>query len=630
LLSISITRMRFAGHHTDILKVIAATAQLKTPWMQEEKTVMDRIIYLPKLLRLPDPGPRGRSTDTPSRHFLMFAVLLLILFMGAVLHTLSAQFIGLIAFLSLIFCHFVDTMCYQKSDRRLAAIFGASPNPIVVYNNQGHPQRLNPAFTQIFGWTLEELRGRCIPFVPEAETSITGQKIAEIFQTGRPVTFETRRMTKAGDIRDVIISAAIALDRGNTPWEMVVTITDITERKHVEAQLQQAQKMEAIGTLAGGIAHDFNNLLSPLIGYGEMLMDDLPADSPMQEKAAEILTAGRRAKELVNQILTFSRQSDAKPEAIKLQPFITETLKLIRASIPSNIHIRKQIDADCGPVMANPTQIHQVVMNLATNAYHAMEGTGGELSVTLRQVFMKEDLARSEGLPPGRYAHLIVADTGIGIEKQNVAKIFDPYFTTKGNNQGTGLGLSVVQGIINSVGGNIRVLSEKSRGSEFHVYWPLTRYEKQTATTRSPAPVPGGTENILLVDDEASVMKMVRQMLERLGYQVAAFTSGVEALAAFKDNPGGFDLVLTDMTMPEMTGDLLATEVMGIRPAIPVLISTGYSATLTAEVAMEVGIKGVIRKPASKSDLAVAIRKALEKNRRSDSASHAAYLPESA
>jgi two-component system, cell cycle sensor histidine kinase and response regulator CckA len=211
-----------------------------------------------------------------------------------------------------------------------------------------------------------------------------------------------------------------------------------------------------------------------------------------------------------------------------------------------------------------------------------------------------------------------------------VAKIFDPYFTTKGNNQGTGLGLSVVQGIINSVGGNIRVLSEKNRGSEFHVYWPLTRYEKQTATTPSPAPVPGGTENILLVDDEASVMKMVRQMLERLGYQVAAFTSGVEALAAFKDNPGGFDLVLTDMTMPEMTGDLLATEVMGIRPAIPVLISTGYSATLTAEVVMEVGIKGVIRKPASKSDLAVAIRKALEKNRRSDSASHAAYLPESA
>jgi CheY-like chemotaxis protein len=343
-----------------------------------------------------------------------------------------------------------------------------------------------------------------------------------------------------------------------------------------------------------------------------MLTDDLPADSPAQEKAAEIFSAGSRAKELVNQILAFSRRSDTKPEPMKLQPFINETLKLLRASIPSNIKILQEIDMNCGSVMANPAQIHQVLMNLAANAFHAMEGTGGMLSVTLRQAFVTAESARSGGPPPGKYAHLVVADTGIGIEKQTLAKIFDPYFTTKDKSKGTGLGLAVVQGVVNSVGGVIRVFSEAGRGSEFHVYWPLSRGEKMAAMVRPKAPIPGGTEKILLVDDEATVMKMVRQMLERLGYQVAAYTSGIEALAAFKADPENIDLVLTDMTMPEITGDLLAREAMTIRPAIPVIVSTGYSKTLTSEVAEKIGIKGVINKPASKSSLAVAIRKALD------------------
>ena len=612
MLPFTIGQMRFEGHHPGHLDLTAVAAQMITPWMQKDKMAMDRVISLPKPVRWLKQGSRRRTTDEPRWHFSMFAVLILILCLGAVLHILSAQFIGMIAFLSLILCHFADAMCHQRSDRRLEAIFEASPNPIIVYNEKGHPQRLNPAFSRIFGWTMEELDGRRIPFVPESEKPVTAEKIREIFQTGRPVSFETRRLTRSGDIRDVIVSAAIALGRDKTPREMVVNITDITERKQFETQLQQSQKMEAIGTLAGGIAHDFNNLLSPLIGYSEMLMDDLPAGSAMREKAAEILNAGRRSKDLVNQILSFSRRSDAKPDTTKLQPFIAETLKLIRASIPSNIRIRRQIDADCGPVMANPTQIHQVVMNLAVNAYHAMDGAGGELCVTLEQVFLRKDEVRSEGLSPGKYAHLVVADTGIGIEKQNMAKIFDPYFTTKGPSNGTGLGLSVVQGIINSIGGRIRVLSEKNRGSEFHVYWPLARQEKQMAWGHTQKPVPVGTEKILLVDDEPSVMKMVHQMLERLGYQVDAYASGVEALAAFKKDPEYFDLVISDMTMPEMSGDLLAREVMAIRPAIPVLVSTGYSNTLTAEMVMAVGIKGVVRKPASKSELAVAVRKALE------------------
>jgi CheY-like chemotaxis protein len=256
--------------------------------------------------------------------------------------------------------------------------------------------------------------------------------------------------------------------------------------------------------------------------------------------------------------------------------------------------------------------VHQVVMNLATNAYHAMEETGGRLRITLKQAFLREVSARSEGLSPGKYAHLIVADTGIGIEKKYLPKIFDPYFTNKDSSKGTGLGLSVVRGIIERVGGSIQAFSKVGEGSEFHVYWPLARLRKGAERIHSSAPVPCGTEKILLADDEASVMKMVRQMLERLGYQVAAFGSGTEALAAFKDDPEGFDLVLTDMTMPEMTGDLLALEVMAIRPTIPVIISTGFSNTLTPEMVRTVGFTGVLKKPVSKFNLAAAVRNALD------------------
>lgn len=506
----------------------------------------------------------------------------------------------------------MDTMFYQKNDQRLKAIFQASPNPIIVYNKQGHPQNLNPAFTQVFGWSLDELSGQCIPFVPEAEKPITAKKIAEIFQTGRPVSFETQRMTKAGGIRDVIISAAIAMGRDHTPSEMVVNITDITGKKRIEAKLQQAQKMEALGTLASGIAHDFNNLLSPLIGYGELLRDELSVDCMQQEYVSEILAAGGRAKELVQQILAFSRHSVAEPVALKLQPIVMESLKLIRASIPATIQIRHEIDAECGSVIADPTQIHQVVMNLATNAYHAMENTGGTLGVSLKQVRIEADQTRYTGMDPGRYALLVLSDTGIGIEKHNIPKIFDPYFTTKDMEKGTGLGLSVVQGIVKSYGGDIRVFSEAGKGSEFHVYWPAIANKEGNGETGLPTQIRGGTERILLVDDDHTVAKMVRQVLERLGYQVTAHTSSLDALAAFKSDPKRFDLVLSDMTMPAMAGDQLAREILAIRPSIPVIISTGYSQTLTPEAVRTIGIRAVLIKPASKSNLATTVRQILD------------------
>ena len=397
--------------------------------------------------------------------------------------------------------------------------------------------------------------------------------------------------------------------------EMVVNITDITESKRIEAQLQQARKLEAIGTLAGGIAHDFNNILSPLIGFGELLREDIPADSPLQESVSEILTAGNRAKELVRQILVFGRRSAAKLKPLNLHPIVTEALSLMRSSIPPSIDIQQELDADCGAVIADATQIHQVVMNLATNACHAMEQTGGKLSVTLKPVRLEAEQAQNTGMAPGEYARLMVADTGTGIEKQIMAKIFDPYFTAKDKSKGTGLGLSVVQGIVKSSGGDIRVFSELGKGSEFHVYWPLARHENGPEKAQSPAPTHAGGESILLVDDDAVVARMMGRILERLGYQVTVHTSSMAALEDFKANPGGFDLVLTDMTMPEMTGDQLSQKIMAIRSHIPVIISTGYSQMLTPELAKTIGIRGLLTKPATKSKLAAMLKEVLAKNK---------------
>jgi CheY-like chemotaxis protein len=371
--------------------------------------------------------------------------------------------------------------------------------------------------------------------------------------------------------------------------------------------------MEAIGTLAGGIAHDFNNILFPIMGYAEMLLDDAPEDSFLQKGLNKIYTGALRAKELVKQILTFSRQETSELQLIKIKPVITEALKLIRSSIPTSIDINRELIEDCGVIKADPTQIHQIVMNLATNAFHAMEGTTGELKISLKEVVLSKEEIDNPDMQSGVYACFSVSDTGVGIPPELAEKIFDPFFTTKEKGKGTGMGLSVVHGIINSMGGQIKVHSEPGIGTEFQIFLPVVMDSSEKPAITAKNSLQRGNERIMLVDDEKSIITMEQQLLERLGYQVRAYTDSRDALNYFSKNPDKVDIVITDLAMPNIPGDILAMEMIKIRPEIPVLLCTGFSETLSEETITGMGVKGFLAKPIEMKDLAQKIRCLLDK-----------------
>lgn len=397
------------------------------------------------------------------------------------------------------------------------------------------------------------------------------------------------------------------------------TADDVTDRKQAdkalresEERLQQSQKMESIGNLAGGIAHDFNNILFPIVGMTELLLEDLSPDSLEYQNAKQILKAGKRGSELVQQILAFSRGAEHKKLPMRVQQIMKEVLKLTRSTIPSNIEITEMIQGDCGFVMGDATQIHQIAMNLITNAYHAVENTGGGISIHLREEKPAPGDLKKTFLKPGPYVILSVSDTGCGMGPDMLDKIFDPYFTTKEQGKGTGLGLAVVYGIIKEHGGEIRVKSEPGKGSTFDVYFPLLEALDKSESSEIPQPHPTGTERILLVDDEEAVVLLERQMLERLGYKVTDFSNSGDALKAFEANPDAFDLVITDMAMPNITGIQLAETLFSVRRDIPVIICTGFSERLNVQTAEKLGISGLLKKPVSKMDMAGMIRKVLE------------------
>ncbi len=380
-----------------------------------------------------------------------------------------------------------------------------------------------------------------------------------------------------------------------------------------ERQMQQVLKLQSIGTLAGGIAHDFNNILFPIIGYTELAMDDIPAESPARKSLEEVLKAASRAKELIQQILIFSRRNGSERKPIRVPIIIREALKLLRASIPTTIDIIADLEENCSLIMGNPTQVHQVVVNLCTNAYQAMHESGGEIHVRLSEESIGyEEMVQRIGIKMGPHLHLVVEDNGLGMDATVLERIFEPYYTTKEPGKGTGLGLSVIHGIVKNHGGFITVESRPGQGSSFHVYLPTIDEMEQAIEVENRVAETGSGERILLVDDEEPIVAMEKQMLEKLGYQVTACASSSEAWTVFSARPDQFDLMITDMTMPHMAGDWLSEKILDIRPNLPVILCTGHSDMIDENKAAALGIRKFVMKPVEKNELARAIRSALE------------------
>ncbi|MBT3805651.1 MAG: PAS domain S-box protein [Desulfobacula sp.] len=395
--------------------------------------------------------------------------------------------------------------------------------------------------------------------------------------------------------------------------QIVILKKEQVEKRDIEAQLQQAQKMESIGTLAGGIAHDFNNILGIIVGNTELALDDVPKWNSAYHSLEEIKKASLRAKNIVKQLLSFSRKTDQKLQPIQIALVIKDALKFLRSTIPTTINIHQRIQTTEEMILADPTQINQIIMNLCINASHAMEQTGGDLSVTLKKVILDNNSAKNNsGLKSGAHVKIMISDTGPGIDPEIIDQIFDPYFTTKEVGKGSGMGLAVVHGIVKNHSGTIVVENGLGKGTTFIIFFPLAS-KKAMVESKISQDIPRGNETILFVDDEISIVKMVKRMFERLGYKVETATTPQDALERFSSNPDHFDLVITDMTMPQMTGVKLSEKLMAIREDIPIIICTGHSALVDEERAKDLGLAAYVMKPIDMLETAQTIRKVLEK-----------------
>ncbi len=500
----------------------------------------------------------------------------------------------------------------RESEERFRIVFeNARDGFYIVDYNTKKTFMCNKAFCDMLGWSGTEMHSKGLIDIhpPESLPHVFDQfeRLArnEIVQANDiPV------LKKSGDIFYAEITASKIHFSGRD--YVFGCFRDTTERTRIEEQLRHSQKMEAIGTLAGGIAHDFNNILGAIIGYTEMSWQDAPRGSTIRYNLEQVLKSSARARDLIKQILTFSRKDSRERQPLETGPVIKEVCKLLRATIPANIEIRERIDPGSGVVMAQPVQIHQLVMNLCTNAADAMRETGGALNVMLTPVAVTEDMMpRFELAAPGNYVQLTVRDTGKGIAPEHQDKIFDPFFTTKKEARGTGMGLAVVHGIVKNHGGGICIDSAPGKGTAFHILLPKTDYTPTPATGPDPD-LPSGTGHILLVDDEQMIVEMCSQMLASLGYTVTAAHGSTVALERFSAAPHAFDLVITDQTMPHMTGHQLTQKLLKIRKNIPIILCTGFSETMDHKKALDSGIKEFILKPYDRATLAVTVRRVLE------------------
>ena len=481
-------------------------------------------------------------------------------------------------------------------------IYTLDQNGVITY--------INPAIKAILGYDSSEIIGRLFTELIYSEDLSSQKERFEKILSGPVGQDEYRLVGKSGDIHWVQTSNMPILEENQTVGLRGV-LSDITESKRLQHQLQQASKMESFGTLAGGIAHDFNNILGIIIGNIELAMDEVPKSTPAHLNLEEVLEASLRARDVVHQLLSFARKTKLEKKPVNIALILKKSLKLLRSSIPASIELRQNISEDVDTILANPTQINQILINLSTNAHHAMPH-GGILEISLKDVELdKNSAARTPNLSPGRYVNLKVSDTGHGISAKEMHRIFDPYFTTKEVGKGTGMGLAVVHGIVNSHDGAISVQSEFGKGTTFSIYFPVI--ETHAVLDIETAPIlPTGNEKILLVDDEESILFAGRHQLERLGYQVETRRNPVEALELFRADPNQFDLVITDMTMPKMTGDLLTQEILKLRSGMPIILCTGFNEKIDEKKAKGLGICQYIEKPVNKRILATVVRQVLD------------------
>jgi PAS domain S-box-containing protein len=506
----------------------------------------------------------------------------------------------------------------KREKEKLNVTLHSIGDGVITTDNIGNVVLVNTVAETLTGWTQEEARGKLLDVVFHIINEHTRQRcenpVEKVLETNGIVGLanHTVLVSRDGTERIIADSGAPIIDQDQSTIGVVLVFRDITEQSKMEIELQHAHKMEAIGTLAGGIAHDFNNILAAVLGYADMAMDDIPKHSPARYQIEQVLKAGNRAKDLVKHILSFSRKESQVRVPLEVGKILQEALKFLRATIPTTIEIKESHDIENGIILADATQLHQVIVNLCTNAAHAMEEQGGILGITLSSQNLSENEIKKEpSLKPGPYVRLCVSDTGTGIDQKHLDKIFDPYFTTKEVGKGSGMGLAVVVGIVRSHDGIITVDSTRGEGATFNVYFPrIEEQSKEEAEVTAPLPV--GNEKILVVDDEESIVYMTKRRLELLGYQVTAKTSSIEALELFRSQPDQFDLVITDQTMPGLTGEQLAKELLSIKPGFPIILCTGYSSKIDAEKADFIGIRDFIMKPVERSELANTVRRILD------------------
>ncbi len=513
----------------------------------------------------------------------------------------------------------------MNSESRFRSLFDSNPNSVILSDFEGTILEMNRTFLKMTGYSSEELMNTQITKLTHEKYHDEILQAIKLTKSGivQDEPLEIEILNKNGSLVPVMIKGWLVTDQESKPVALGSFIKDITKEKMFDAektallkQLQQTQKMEAIGTLAGGIAHDFNNILAGIIGYTELSLLEVQKNEKLTNNLSRVFEAAGRAKELVQQILSFSRRESGSLRKLSLTPVIKEAVHFVRSIFPSTITVMESYQVDLDTIKADETQIHQVITNLCTNSYHAMQETSGTLSILLENTYLESPRKYLTMIAfPGNYAKITIADSGPGIPEDIKERIFEPYFTTKDTGEGTGLGLSVTLGIVKSHNGLIELKSNTGKGAEFTIYLPITSQEELESIDADGAETPGNNEQILVVDDEIFFIDIVAQHLKSLGYQVKSNQSSLRALEIFRKDPTGFDLIISDQIMPEMTGVQFVSEIRKLNLDIPVILCTGYSEVVTEQTAKHYGISKFLMKPITRKALSKAVHYVLQNSR---------------